>query len=39
MIAVRDIVNDCQHLKKFSLGTAQFIGEDDVIHVIKRLGK
>ena len=38
-IAVRLIADSCQHLKKLRLdGYGQFF-DDDVIHVIKKLGK
>jgi len=37
---VRLIVDSCQHLKKLSLsGVRQIDDDDDVIHVIKKLGK
>ena len=37
---VRLIADSCQHLKKLSLdGVRQIIDDDDVIHVIKTLGK
>jgi hypothetical protein len=36
---VRLIVDSCQHLKKLSLGCVREIGDDDVIHVISKLGK
>jgi hypothetical protein len=36
---VRFIVDSCQHLKKFSLDDVTQIFDDDVIHVIKTLGK
>ena len=35
---VRLIVDSCQHLKKLSLGGVT-LTDDDVIHVIKTLGK
>ena len=38
-ITVRLIADSCQHLKKLRLvGYGQFV-DDDVIHVIKKLGK
>ena len=36
---VRLIADSCQHLKKLSLDFAPEINDDDVIHVINRLGK
>jgi hypothetical protein len=36
---VRLIVDSCQHLKKLSLDALFLIFDDDVIHVIKKLGK
>jgi hypothetical protein len=36
---VRLIADNCQHLKKFNLNGAAEILDDDVIHVIKKLGK
>jgi len=36
---VRLIADSCQHLKKFNLDGAAQILDDDVIHVIKKLGK
>jgi hypothetical protein len=36
---VRLIADSCQHLKKLSLDGVEQIENDDVIHVIKRLGK
>jgi len=36
---VRLIVDSCQHLKKLSLDGVRQIDDDDVIHVIKKLGK
>jgi len=33
------IVDGCQNLKKLSLGGVRQIDDDDVIHVIKKLGK
>ena len=36
---VRLIADDCQHLKKLSLLGVTQIDDDDVIHVIKKLGK
>jgi len=38
-IAVRLIVDSCQHLKKLKLHGVVFFSDDDVIHVIKKLGK
>jgi hypothetical protein len=38
-ITVRLIAESCQHLKKFSLDDVTQIFDDDVIHVIKKLGK
>jgi len=39
-ITVRLIADSCQHLKKLRLGgERQFYDDDDVIHVIKKLGK
>jgi len=39
-MTVRLIVDSCQHLKKLRLGgNVQFFHDDDVIHVIKKLGK
>jgi len=35
---VRHIVDSCQRLKKLSLGRMTEILDDDVIHVIKKLG-
>ena len=35
---VRHIADSCQHLKKLSLGRMTEILDDDVIHVIKKLG-
>jgi len=32
-------VDSCQHLKKFNLDGATEILDDDVIHVIKKLGQ
>jgi len=37
--AVRLIVDSCQHLKKLSLDGVTLTDDDDVIHVIKTLGK
>ena len=36
---VRLIADSCQHLKELSLGGVKLIDDDDVIHVIKKLGK
>jgi hypothetical protein len=36
---VRHIADSCQHLKKLCLKEAAEILDDDVIHVIKKLGK
>jgi hypothetical protein len=36
---VRLIADSCQHLKKLNLYTVVWISDDDVIHVIKKLGK
>ena len=36
---VRFIADSCQHLKKFNLDDVTHIFDDDVIHVIKTLGK
>jgi hypothetical protein len=36
---VRLIADSCQHLKKLSLYEARGILDDDVIHVISKLGK
>jgi len=36
---VRLIAESCQHLKKLSLLTVTQIDDNDVIHVIKKLGK
>ena len=37
---VRHIADRCQHLKKLNLlGWKPGIGDDDIIHVIKKLGK
>jgi hypothetical protein len=33
------IMDSCQHLKKLSLGRPFALGDDEVIHVIKKLGK
>jgi len=38
-ITVRFIADSCQHLKKLRLGQFQLFCDDDVIHVIKKLGK
>ena len=37
--AVCPIVDSCQHLKKLSLPYVEQFFDDDVIHVIKKLGK
>jgi len=36
---VRLIADSCQHLKKLSLPYVEQFFDDDVIHVIKKLGK
>ena len=36
---VRLTTESCQHLKKLNLDSAEEICDDDVIHVIKKLGK
>ena len=36
---VRPIADCCQHLKKLSLDSATEILDDDIIHVINRVGK
>ena len=36
---VRLFVDSCQHLKKLNLDGVRQIDDDDVIHVIKKLGK
>jgi hypothetical protein len=36
---VRLIADSCEHLKKLSLSGVRQIDDDDVIHVIKKLGK
>jgi len=36
---IRLIADSCQHLKKLSLFGVREIDDDDVIHVIKKLGK
>jgi len=36
---VRLIADSCQHLKKLSLNDVRWIDDDDVIHVIRKLGK
>jgi hypothetical protein len=36
---VRLIADSCQHLKKLILHGVKYIDDDDVIHVIKKLGK
>jgi hypothetical protein len=33
------IADSCQHLKKLSLDRVRQIHDDDVIHIIKKLGK
>jgi len=33
------IADSCQHLKKLSLNDVRRIDDDDVIHVIRKLGK
>ena len=39
-ITVRLIADSCQQLEKLRLdGYGQFVDDDDVIHVIKKLGK
>ena len=38
-IAVRLIADSCQHLKKLRLYRVAQLSDDDVIHVIKKLGK
>jgi len=38
-ITVRLIADSCQHLKKLRLYGVEQIFDDDVIHVIKKLGK
>jgi len=38
-ITVRLIADSCQHLKKLRLGGVGQFFDDDVIHVIKKLGK
>ena len=38
-ITVRLIVDSCQHLKKLRLDSVKQFFDDDVIHVIKKLGK
>jgi len=38
-ITVRLIVDSCQHLKKLRLHGVKYFFDDDVIHVIKKLGK
>jgi len=37
--SVRLIADSCQHLKKLSLGGLRKMDDDDVIHVIKKIGK
>jgi len=37
--AVRLIADGCQHLKKLRLDCNKLFFDDDVIHVIKKLGK
>ena len=39
VITVRLIADSCQHLKKLRLDSVEEIFDDDVIHVIKKLGK
>jgi len=36
---VRLIADSCQHLKKLNLNGATLILDDDIVHVINRLGK
>jgi len=36
---IRLIADSCQHLKKLILDDVELIFDDDVIHVIKKLGK
>jgi hypothetical protein len=36
---VRLIADSCQHLKKLTLHDLEHIDDNDVIHVIKKLGK
>jgi len=38
-ITVRLIADSCQHLKKLILDKVEQFDDDDVIHVIKKLGK
>ena len=38
-MTVRLIADSCQHLKKLRLGGGGQFFDDDVIHVIKKLGK
>ena len=38
-MTVRLIVDGCQHLKKLRLDGVTFFSDDDVIHVIIKLGK
>ena len=38
-ITVRLIVDSCQHLKKLRLDSVKQFFDDDVIHVIRKLGK
>ena len=35
---VRLIADSCQHLKKLSLLSVREIADDDIIHIIKKLG-
>jgi hypothetical protein len=35
----RLIAESCQHLKKLYLGASVYLQDDDVIHIIKNLGK
>jgi hypothetical protein len=37
--AVRLIADSCQHLKKLRLSFQYLLNDDDVIHVINKLGK
>jgi len=39
VITVRLIADSCQHLKKLRLYRVEQLYDDDVIHVIKKLGK
>jgi len=38
-ITLRLIADSCQQLKKLRLGCLELLCDDDVIHVIKKLGK